>query len=191
MFNVVHQGRKYVPSVTDESPGTMNEASKTAWSHPGAKLRISKAGKGAAIVKAVRPHLSPLPAAWSERAHGEVKPPVSSPSHEGRNEMDGHGAGPPRARKRGFRPPDVRTIFTPGEKDPRVRQESGEGHTFLPGGKDTWCDMCCLYIFQHGVTCAGCKYACHAACRDRVSLDCHPAASPASQDQINNNTPPH
>ncbi|XP_068442777.1 ras association domain-containing protein 3 isoform X2 [Clinocottus analis] len=38
---------------------------------------------------------------------------------------------------------------------------------------------------------AGCKYACHAACRDRVSLDCHPAASPASQDQINNNTHTH
>ncbi|KAJ4924559.1 hypothetical protein JOQ06_003514 [Pogonophryne albipinna] len=34
----------------------------------------------------------------------------------------------------------------------------------------------------------GCKYACHAACRDRVSLDCHPAASPFSQDQLNNNT---
>uniref|UniRef100_A0A8C2ZL78 Ras association domain family member 3 n=1 Tax=Cyclopterus lumpus TaxID=8103 RepID=A0A8C2ZL78_CYCLU len=39
---------------------------------------------------------------------------------------------------------------------------------------------------------SGCKYTCHAACRDRVSLDCHPAASPATQDQINNNnTPPH
>ncbi|XP_071776705.1 ras association domain family member 3 isoform X2 [Centroberyx gerrardi] len=34
----------------------------------------------------------------------------------------------------------------------------------------------------------GCKYTCHAACRDRVSLDCHPAgASPSSQDQLNNN----
>ncbi|XP_074482311.1 ras association domain-containing protein 3 isoform X2 [Sebastes fasciatus] len=39
---------------------------------------------------------------------------------------------------------------------------------------------------------SGCKYACHTACRDRVSLDCHPAASPVSQDQLNNNnTPPH
>ncbi|XP_056281045.1 ras association domain-containing protein 3 isoform X2 [Pseudoliparis swirei] len=38
----------------------------------------------------------------------------------------------------------------------------------------------------------GCKYTCHAACRDRVSLDCHPAAAPTTQDQINNNnTPPH
>uniref|UniRef100_A0A8D3CCZ3 Ras association domain family member 3 n=1 Tax=Scophthalmus maximus TaxID=52904 RepID=A0A8D3CCZ3_SCOMX len=33
----------------------------------------------------------------------------------------------------------------------------------------------------------GCKYACHAACRDRVSLDCHPAASPVCPDQLNNN----
>ncbi|XP_039647498.1 ras association domain-containing protein 3 isoform X2 [Perca fluviatilis] len=39
---------------------------------------------------------------------------------------------------------------------------------------------------------SGCKYACHTACRDRVSLDCHPAASAVSQDQLNNNnTPPH
>ncbi|XP_061770175.1 ras association domain-containing protein 3 isoform X2 [Nerophis ophidion] len=43
---------------------------------------------------------------------------------------------------------------------------------------------------------SGCKYACHTACRDRVSLDCHPAASPGSQDQLNNNhhvsnMPPH
>ncbi|GLD74023.1 ras association domain-containing protein 3 isoform X1 [Lates japonicus] len=37
----------------------------------------------------------------------------------------------------------------------------------------------------------GCKYSCHAACRDRVSLDCHPAASPISQDQLNNNTQLH
>uniref|UniRef100_A0A8P4KNF6 Ras association domain family member 3 n=1 Tax=Dicentrarchus labrax TaxID=13489 RepID=A0A8P4KNF6_DICLA len=37
----------------------------------------------------------------------------------------------------------------------------------------------------------GCKYACHTACRDRVSLDCHPAASPVSQEHLNNNTPPH
>lgn len=35
---------------------------------------------------------------------------------------------------------------------------------------------------------AGCKYTCHAACRDRVSLDCHPSASPVSQDHLNNNT---
>ncbi|XP_038156147.1 ras association domain-containing protein 3 isoform X3 [Cyprinodon tularosa] len=37
----------------------------------------------------------------------------------------------------------------------------------------------------------GCKYACHAECRESVSLDCHPAASPLSQDKLNNNTPLH
>ncbi|XP_077356183.1 ras association domain family member 3 isoform X3 [Festucalex cinctus] len=40
----------------------------------------------------------------------------------------------------------------------------------------------------------GCKYACHTACRSRVTLDCHPATavvaqatSPNTQDQLNNN----
>ncbi|XP_049892316.1 ras association domain-containing protein 1 isoform X1 [Epinephelus moara] len=222
MFNAVHQGRKYVPtrsSVTDDSPlpvrtvlinkspGTLSEAAEATWPPPGAKMRISKASKGAVVVRAVRRHppspqpasLESLEAAWSERTHPEGKSPESSPSHDGRdsepgavgNGMEGHGGGPPRARRRGFRPPDVRTIFSPGERDPRVKEESGEGHTFEPGGGNTWCDVCCSYIFQHGLTCAGCKYACHTACRDRVSLDCHAAASPVSQDQLNNNTPPH
>lgn len=43
----------------------------------------------------------------------------------------------------------------------------------------------------HARVSAGCKYACHAECRDKVSLDCHPATSPVSQDQLNNNTPLH
>ncbi|KAM8909913.1 ras association domain-containing protein 3 isoform 2-T2 [Spinachia spinachia] len=39
---------------------------------------------------------------------------------------------------------------------------------------------------------SGCKYVCHAACRDLVSLDCHPAGStPPSEDHINNNAPAH
>ncbi|XP_070785182.1 ras association domain-containing protein 1 isoform X1 [Enoplosus armatus] len=216
MFNVVHQGRKYVPtrsSVTDDSPltvrtvhvnkspGTLNEAPEATWPPPGAKMRISKANKGAAVMRAVRRHPSPQPAslesleaAWSDRGHSEVKPPESLPSHEGRNgdpvaAGNGMEGGPPRSRKKGFRPPDVRTIFS--ERDPRVTEESGEGHTFEPGLENTWCDVCCDYIFQDGLTCTGCKYTCHAACRDRVSLDCHPAASPVSQDQLNNNTPPH
>ncbi|XP_077401692.1 ras association domain family member 3 isoform X3 [Vanacampus margaritifer] len=47
---------------------------------------------------------------------------------------------------------------------------------------------------------SGCKYACHAACRSRVTLDCHPttaavapATLPVAQDQLDNNgnhTPP-
>ncbi|XP_069556287.1 ras association domain-containing protein 5-like [Brachyistius frenatus] len=203
MFNVVPQGRKYAPtrsSVRDDSsltvqalhiirsPGTVSKPPEATWPPPGAKLRLSK---GAVVVRAVRRHPSPQPAslesleaAWSERGQPEVNPR----SPERRDEVEGPGEGPPRSRKRGFRPPDVRTIFTPGGKDPRVKEESGEGHTFEPGGEDTWCDVCCRYIFQQGLTCAGCKYACHAACRDGVSLDCHPAASPVSQDQLNNNT---
>lgn len=180
MFNVVHQGRKYVPtrsSVTDDSPlavrtvhvnkspGKLNEAPEATWPPPGAKMRISKASKGAVVVRAVRRHQSPQPAslesleaAWSDRGHSEVKPPESSPSHERRNGQpeasgDGMEGGPPRSRKKGFRPPDVRTIFS--ERDPRVKEESGEGHTFEPGGENTWCDVCCYYIFQHGLTCAG------------------------------------
>ncbi|XP_037616282.1 ras association domain-containing protein 1 isoform X1 [Sebastes umbrosus] len=196
MFNVVHQGRKYVPTrspVTNDPPTTVNTS-------PGAKMRISKANKGGVVVRAVRRHLSPQPASLEslEAAWSEMKSPEGSPTHVRRNGEPGGagggagGGGPQRSRKRGFRPPDVRTIFTPGERDPRVKEESGEGHTFEAGGEDTWCDVCCNYIFQQGLTCAGCKYACHTACRDRVSLDCHPAASPVSQDLLNNNnTPPH
>ncbi|XP_029902273.1 ras association domain-containing protein 5-like [Myripristis murdjan] len=166
----------------------------------GVKMRLSKSNKGAVVMKAARRHASPL---RPEPAWSEVKPPEGSRSpgllrsHELRQaeadaagdglKMDVAGAGgPPRSRKRGFKPPHVRTIFTPREKDPRVREESGAGHTFEPGGAGTWCDVCCQYILQHGLTCTGCKYTCHAACRDRVSLDCHPV-SPSSQDQLNNN----
>ncbi|GLD48266.1 ras association domain-containing protein 3 isoform X1 [Lates japonicus] len=180
----MHQGRKYVPtrsSVTDDSPltvqalhinkspGTLREAPEATWPPHGAKMRISKANKGAVVVRAVRRHPSPQPAslesleaAWSQRGQPEVKPPESLPSPERRNGegeaaeggLEGHGGGPPRSRKKGFRPPDVRTIFSPEERDPRVKEESGEGHTFEPGGEDTWCDACCQYIFQHGLTCS-------------------------------------
>lgn len=185
MFNVVHKGRKYVPtrsSVTDDSlltvrtvlinrsPGALTEPPEATWPPPSAKMRISKVSKGGLVVRAVRRHPSPQPpslesleAAWSERGHSEMKPPESLPCDERRNGepeaavngVEGHGGGPLRSRKRGFRPPDVRTIFSPGERDPRVEEESGEGHTFEPGGESTWCDVCCYYIFQHGLTCAG------------------------------------
>ncbi|KAF7657528.1 hypothetical protein LDENG_00025610 [Lucifuga dentata] len=136
-------------------------------------MRVSKSNKGAVVVRAVRRHPTPLPpslesleAAWSERGHLEVKLPEGSPgpvlSPERRhgesdgagNGMERHG-GPPRSRKKGFRPPDVRTIFFPGERDPRVKEETGEGHTFVSGGEGTWCDVCCHYVFQQGLTCAG------------------------------------
>ncbi|XP_051544310.1 ras association domain-containing protein 3-like [Myxocyprinus asiaticus] len=106
--------------------------------------------------------------------------------------------GGPRARKRGYKPPDVRTIFEPSAKDPRVKEERGEGHTFCEDAAHSWCDVCFLYIFQGGLTCTGCKYTCHAQCRDQVALDCHQNGSsngcllsPLAQDHLNNNQSSH
>ncbi|XP_056133152.1 ras association domain-containing protein 1 [Lampris incognitus] len=159
------------------------------------KTRVYKPGRGA-VVRAVRRHPSPQPsslesleAAWSRGGH------VKTDAEAAPAEMalaNGHG-GAPRSRRRSFRPPDVRTIFSPrGREGTR-----GQGHAFGPGPAGTWCDACCGYIIHDCLACAGCKYTCHAACRDRVALDCHPAGpasvnsplSPHSQDQLNNNTP--
>uniref|UniRef100_A0A8C0YHN1 Ras association domain family member 3 n=1 Tax=Cyprinus carpio carpio TaxID=630221 RepID=A0A8C0YHN1_CYPCA len=103
-----------------------------------------------------------------------------------------------RSRKRGFKPPDVRTIFEPSAKDPRVKEEKGEGHKFCEDATYAWCDVCCSYIFQGGLTCTGCKYTCHAQCRDQVALDCHQNGSingcqlsPLAQDHLNNNQSSH
>ncbi|KAK2859139.1 hypothetical protein Q5P01_003759 [Channa striata] len=206
-------------SFTDDSPltvqavhrlsrsaGTPSDAPEGTWPPPGAKMRNSKGG---VVVRAYRRNassqaasLESLEAAWNENTQPEVKAAQSSPTVDKKNrdpdaagngldEHGGGGGGPPRSRRRGFRAPDVRTIFSPSERDPRVKEESGEGHTFEPGGESTWCDLCCKYIFERGLTCAGCKYACHAACRDKVSLDCNSAASCISQDQLNNNNTHH
>ncbi|KAM8884494.1 ras association domain-containing protein 1 [Synchiropus picturatus] len=203
MFNAAHHGRKYV--LSGDSPSAVQPLHVSALSPSdlaaetsppaGAKMRITKGNKGAVVVKAVRRHPSPqsLEAAWGGKGHPEVKSPESPPvSRQSEAAVEGgvEAGGPHRSRKRGFKPPDVRTIFSPEERDPRVKEESGEGHSFGPGGEGTWCDVCCTYIFQYGLTCAGCKYACHAACRDRVSLDCHPSTSPAGQDHVNNNNSP-
>lgn len=130
-------------------------------------MRVSKANKGAVVMKAVRRHPSPQPvslgsleAVWSGSRQSPESPPSparrNTDTDAAENGMEGHlGGGPVRGRKKGFRPPDVRTIFSPGEKDPRVKEESGEGHIFEPGGENTWCDLCCRYIFQQGLTCAG------------------------------------
>ncbi|XP_014063306.1 ras association domain-containing protein 3 isoform X1 [Salmo salar] len=95
------------------------------------------------------------------------------------------------SRKSGFKPPDVRTIFSPSERDSRMR---GEGHTFHLGLSGAWCDVCCVYILHLSLMCSGCKYTCHPECRERVSLDCHPGGpvavdTPLRQDHLNNNTP--
>ncbi|XP_027899749.1 ras association domain-containing protein 5 [Xiphophorus couchianus] len=176
------------------SPTTCEAPCETTWPPPGARMRISKANKGAVVVRVVRRHSSPQSASleevWSPREEKPRNPERKKPSEAAKNGVEGQGGGPPRSRKSRFRAPDVRTIFSPGEKDPRVKEETGEGHTFEPGGENNWCDVCCNYILQHGLTCAGCKYACHAECRERVSLDCHPTASPLSQDHLNNNNTP-
>lgn len=50
------------------------------------------------------------------------------------------------------------------------------------------------YVTSPNLFCAGCKYTCHAHCRDHVALDCHQNGSsidvplnPISQDHLNNN----
>lgn len=174
MFNAVHQGRKYVPTRPPPSHGsmltvqplhisrtpvTLRDEPEATWPPPGAKMRVSKDGKGGVVVKAVRRHTSPQPpslesleAAWGDRGHASNQHGKAEAARDG---PEAQGGGPPRARKKSFRPPDVRTIFSPGQKDPRVKQESGEGHAFGPGGEGTWCDVCCKYMFQHGLTCTG------------------------------------
>ncbi|XP_041709760.1 ras association domain-containing protein 3 isoform X1 [Coregonus clupeaformis] len=161
-------------------------------------------------VRAVRRHTSPpsrslesIEAVWSEgradslpnlverRPEPERKPYPVKVMNPAENDCRG-------SRKRGFKPPDVRTIFSPIERDSRMRDERGEGHTFYLGISGAWCDVCCEYILHFSLMCSGCKYTCHPECRERVSLDCHPSGpvavdtplSPFSQDHLNNNTPP-
>ncbi|TRY79047.1 hypothetical protein DNTS_011027 [Danionella cerebrum] len=158
------------------------------------------------------------------RRAGSPQRPRVSPKPAPAPAAENGGAGQ-RSRKKGFKPPDVRTIFQ-RTKDPRVREERGEGHAFVLYATDAWCDVCCVYIFQGGLTCSGlkaslcscgmgaafcklywkftqqgerlgsgCKYTCHAQCREQVALDCHEPASVTScqqlsasaQDQLNNN----
>ncbi|XP_039176003.1 ras association domain-containing protein 5 isoform X1 [Crotalus tigris] len=68
--------------------------------------------------------------------------------------------------------PDVRTIFEQ-PRDPRVREEKGEGHRFegftLWRG---WCDLCGEAVQQRALRCANCKYTCHQECRRLIQLDC-------------------
>ncbi|XP_077190922.1 ras association domain-containing protein 5 isoform X2 [Paroedura picta] len=68
--------------------------------------------------------------------------------------------------------PDVRTIFEQ-PRDPRVREETGEGHRFdavaLWRG---WCDLCGDAVHQRALRCANCKYTCHQECKSLIQLDC-------------------
>lgn len=55
------------------------------------------------------------------------------------------GGAAPRARKKAYKPPDVRSIF--GRR--------GEGHEFREAASEGWCDVCCAIIFQGGLMCTG------------------------------------
>lgn len=108
---------------------------------PNIKMRNSKMR----AVKAMR-KCDPLPSPVMEN-EGKLPTPAPIP------EENANAA--PRPRKRSFRPPDVRTIFEAVEKDPRVKEEKGEGHSFGPDDSPAWCDVCCQTIFQDRLTCTG------------------------------------
>lgn len=108
---------------------------------PNIKMRNSKM-RG---VKAMRKYDQPP----SPVIENEDKVPMPAPI------LEENAGAAPRPRKRSFRPPDVRTIFEPVEKDPRVKEEKGEGHSFCPDLSPAWCDVCCQTIFQDRLTCTG------------------------------------
>lgn len=58
------------------------------------------------------------------------------------------GGAAPRARKKGYKPPDVRSIFG-------AQGRRGEGHDFREEASEGWCDVCCAIIFQGGLMCTG------------------------------------
>ncbi|XP_062862620.1 ras association domain-containing protein 3-like [Trichomycterus rosablanca] len=128
------------------------------------------------------------------RAASLWDPPADKPRREPpiqpHRSPEDEGAAP-RARRKGYKPPDVRSIFV-------GHIENGEGHEFKQEASGGWCDVCTKYILCGGLICTGCKYTCHAQCRDQVSLDCDqngPSSdgplSPISQDHLNNNQPLH
>ncbi|XP_029485987.1 ras association domain-containing protein 5-like [Oncorhynchus nerka] len=203
----MHQSRKYSPMALDfvnksaltQRTTTVDYSRGELFNPP--RVHHSKVNG----VRAVRRHISPpsrslvgIKAVWSERRAGslpnlvERRPEpvkVMNPA-EAENGCPGRGS-----RKRGFKPPDVRTIFSPSERNPRAREERGDRHTFYLGLSGAWCDVCCEYILRFSLMCSGCKYTCHPECRERVSLDCHPGGpgtvdTPLSQDHLNDETQP-
>ncbi|MGH0118823.1 UNVERIFIED_CONTAM: hypothetical protein FKN15_056210 [Acipenser sinensis] len=95
-----------------------------------------------------------------------------APGDLGGRSPAGVGAGAPRCRKRGYRPPDVRTIFEPPGKDPRGKEERGEGHSFCDGIAGAWCDHCCRYILHSSLVCSGppCSHLRATASKDHAAL---------------------
>ncbi|KAF7694008.1 ras association domain-containing protein 3 isoform X1 [Silurus meridionalis] len=129
------------------------------------------------------------------RARGARKAPSPREPHSDKKLLEANdllrcaddGGAAPRARKKGYKPPDVRSIFG-------AQGRRGKGHEFTEEASAGWCDVCCVIILQGGLMCTGCKYTCHAHCRDHVTLDCHQLGSSNdvplssfSQDHLNNN----
>ncbi|CAM4562926.1 unnamed protein product [Leuciscus chuanchicus] len=186
---MMHHSRKYspprhcvvgsplvVPQLNRLPTFRVEEGNPMEKNSPKAKSRMRNAKVVKRAPSPQRPRVSPKP------VQSGALPKVAE-----------NGVAGQRSRKRGFKPPDVRTIF-----DPRVKVERGEGHSFCEDATHAWCDVCCSYIFQGGLMCTGCKYTCHAQCRDQVALDCHQNGSingcPLSalaQDHLNNNQSSH
>ncbi|XP_001920863.5 ras association domain-containing protein 5 isoform X1 [Danio rerio] len=60
------------------------------------------------------------------------------------------------------------------QRDPRVKAEKGEGHSFTstPLSQD-WCDACSRQISSAALKCQNCSYTCHLECQGLVQLDCN------------------
>ncbi|KAJ8394870.1 hypothetical protein AAFF_G00042250 [Aldrovandia affinis] len=75
----------------------------------------------------------------------------------------------------------VRIIRLLGDSlDPRLTDETGEGHDFQPctHTQPTWCDLCGDFIwglYKQSLRCASCRFTCHYRCRALIQLDCSSA----------------
>ncbi|KAL0196413.1 hypothetical protein M9458_009985, partial [Cirrhinus mrigala] len=145
---MMHHNRKYSPphNCAVGSPLVLPQLNRlpTIWVEEAEQMEKNSPKARSKMLNAVvkrapspkRPRISPKP------AQSDALPKVAE-----------NGVAGQRSRKRGFKPPDVRTIFEPSAKDPRVKEEKGEGHTFCEDATYAWCDVCCSYIFQGGLTC--------------------------------------
>ncbi|KAL4622410.1 ras association domain-containing protein 5 isoform X1 [Arapaima gigas] len=77
-------------------------------------------------------------------------------------------------RKQRHAPPrrEAWSIFQ--QEDPRVRQESGEGHNFATRTvTQDWCDACSRQVRSSALKCRNCSYTCHLECKSLIQLDCN------------------
>ncbi|XP_072540691.1 ras association domain-containing protein 1-like isoform X1 [Salminus brasiliensis] len=83
----------------------------------------------------------------------------------------------------------VRIIRLLGDSmnDPRLVEETGEGHNFQPCShtQPTWCDLCGDFIwglYRQSLRCSNCRFTCHYRCRALIKLDCNQdRGSPTNQ----------